>query len=264
MEPVGMDSEQQRVVEIEALGVRFETAEARYAYEKARRLRLVIRYAGGLLLLLAFGYAMFLLGGGGGTEREACEGETQSGEHKHDGKKPGSIDIDPVGSASAAVQVNAILPEGSDCHDTVVKFLTEIGKAYPRKLRAEFSGMESLSEEELSDKVGEVCAAILVNGKTKFKFRTPDGKEVAISLVGTVPTHYSLGDLGYVINQAFSQEYGTDTPAPVDLTKYKLSGTPPTDTHDDRKGAPREEEEETSDPEPDFELPGFREVKDKP
>ena len=63
--PVGMDDHQLSVVEKEALGECFASAEARYEYEKARRLRLVAMLAAGLVALVVFGVFMYRLGARG-------------------------------------------------------------------------------------------------------------------------------------------------------------------------------------------------------
>jgi len=199
-----MDDHQLSVVEKEALGECFASAEARYEYEKARRLRLVAMLAAGLVALVVFGVFMYRLGARGplsGTAAGSAGGA-------HAGAEAGKpLDIQPVGSPQAKVQVLAIVPAGSDCHSGIIKFLSDTAAKQTEKIRVEFTTMEAYGQDKLSKEVGSVCAAVLINGKSQFTV-TCDGKERTVSLVGTEPTHYSLSDVGEALTSVYVTEYG--------------------------------------------------------
>lgn len=255
MSPVGMDDRQLSVVEKEVLGEHFASAEARFEYEKARRLRRVAMVVGGLLALVAFGAFMYRLGGGGQVTG------TPAGTAGHGtGADSKSLDVKPVGSPQAKVQVLAIVPAGSDCHSGIIKFLAETAEKQTDKIRVEFTTMEAYGQDKLSQKVGSVCAAVLINGQSQFTV-TCEGKERSVSLVGTEPTHYSLVDVGEALTSVYVKEYGDpgkpifeappgSTCGGVGSTCNGPEGTAKSATGD---GAP----------EP-LELPGFKEMKPAP
>jgi len=252
MSPVGQDQPQTEIADDEALGISFATAEGYYEYLKAKRLRMVIRYAGGLILLAGFGYAMFVLGGGGKVGEDRRSDGTRGDE-----MSPNVAKIDPAGLPSAKVKVMAILPEGSDCHSSIATYLTKIATDNPAVVRVDFKTMGSFSDKELADKVGQVCAAILVNDKTEFTHQDGEGPVSSISLVGTVPTHYTLDDLGHAINQTFHLEYGEDATAPVEIAAKNTTGCTEGSSCSATQECPEEPE-----PAPEvFTLPGFREMK---
>jgi hypothetical protein len=200
VDPVGIDDQQLEVIERELEGHSFATAEARWAYERARRIRIVARSAAAVVLLAAFGWGMYRLGGGG---KAAVQAET---EHSHGGGEE-YVKIDPIGSPNAKLKITAILPAGSECHSEIVDFLTKAAQARPENIRVEINNMEQYSDKELTDTVGSVCAAILVNGGAEFDVEF-EGKPKHVSLVGTIPTHYTLGDLGLVITAQYKKFYG--------------------------------------------------------
>lgn len=256
MAPIGMDDQQRELVEQEALGMDFTSAEAYYAYQKARRLRLVIRYVGGILLLAGFGYAMFLLGGGrgrSGTEAAATE---------RAGNGPNKLNIKPIGSPDAKLRITVVLPAGSDCHESIVRFITEVAQRHPDEMYADFHSMDSFTDKELSAKIGQVCAAVLVNGKTEFDHMKEGKLCHHISLIGTVPTHYSLGDLGVAINQEYQKAYGAEKGSPVDLSKFKPSCM--LDSHGEGPHAHGGEAEDKLEESLDITLPGFLDMQEKP
>jgi hypothetical protein len=206
MNLVGMDDDQMAVVRREADGARFRSEAARWEYERACRQRLVARLLLALAILAGWGYGMYWLGrrahapGGGG-------GEGGGGRDAH---------IEPVGLPSAKVKVQCILPGGSDCHAAIVRFLADTAGKHPERIRVEFDAMEGYSEQELKAKVGAFCAGVLINGKTGFDLEL-DGKSVRVSLIGTVPSHYSLYEVGEALQAAYVREYG-----PADAPIYSL------------------------------------------
>lgn len=268
MSPIGMDDSQLSVVEKEALGECFASAEARFEYEKARRVRRVALLVGSVVVLIGFGVFMYWLGGGrrftsGGGDAKAVT----SGDGKH---KP--LDAKPVGSPEAKVQVIAIMPEGSDCHSGVAKFLADTATKHLDKIRVEYTTMREYGEKKLENQVGSVCAAILINGKSSFGV-TCEGKTRTVSLVGTEPTHYSMNDVGEALSHVFTQEYG-DPGEPIfevagggkcghgDASGKSCSG-PPAGGTPAAGTAPAGTPAAAADTTP-LELPGFREMKPKP
>ena len=234
VDPVGIDDQQLEVVERELSGHSFATAEARWAYERARRIRVVLKVALAVLFLGVFGWGMYRLGGGGGNADKNANGA-----HPTDPSK--LVQIDPVGSPQAELKIVAILPSGSDCHSDIVTFLTKTAEDRPEKVRVEFKNMESFSNEELTETVGSVCAAVMVNNKSEFEV-TFENKPRHVSLVGTVPTHYTLGDLGLVITEQYKKLYGDPGEPIVEVPK----GQEPTcEIHDGHGPQTQPADEET-------------------
>jgi hypothetical protein len=256
-----MDDSQLSVVEKEALGECFASAEARFEYEKARRLRWAAMLVGGVVALIGFGFFMYWLGGVGRAPAGAGKGAADS--HGDPGQK--KLDAKPVGSPDAKVQVIAILPAGSDCHNGVAKFLGDAATKNPEKIRVEYTTMAEYGEKKLENQVGSVCAAVLINGKSAFEV-TCEGKPRKITLVGTEPTHYSMADVGEALTSVFVAQYGDpDEPLfePQPGAKCGHAG-------DEGKscsgpsgpgGAPGTPAATDTEP---LELPGFREMKPKP
>ncbi|OGV66626.1 MAG: hypothetical protein A3K19_03900 [Lentisphaerae bacterium RIFOXYB12_FULL_65_16] len=211
MNPVGMDDDQAEVVRREAEGPQFRSEAARWEFERARRQRLVVWVTLVLVVLVGWGYGMYRLGQRGHVAGGEAASEGGSGcSSKREGQ------IEPVGLASAKVKVQCILPSGSDCHASIVKFLIDTAGKHPEQIRVDFDAMEGYSEKELKDKVGSFCAGILINGKADFALNL-DGKPVHVSLVGTVPSHFSLYEVGEALQAAFVREYGA-----VDAPIYAL------------------------------------------
>jgi len=134
--------------------------------------------------------------------------------------------------------------------------------------------MDQYGQQELQKKVGSVCAAVMINEKSKFKVNY-DGTEREVSLVGTEPTHFTLGDLGEALTAVFTQEYG-DPGEPIYTVEPGSEAGGKTvkpkaghDDHGDEEGAscngPQHESPSTEgvDDTP-IELPGFKEIKKKP
>jgi hypothetical protein len=200
-----MDDQQVELMRREAAGETFVSAEARYEFEKARRLRLVVRVTAAALAVLVFGGFMYWLGGGG---RGGARGGGADDGHSHgDGHSHSPIEIEPVGSPVAGVKVICILPEDTGCHASIIEFLTEAAESDPARIRAEFKGMADFSEEAMAASVGEICAAVLINDQARFRVAQSGGAYRDISLVGTVPTHYSIGDVATALTHVFMAAY---------------------------------------------------------
>ncbi len=198
MSPAGMDDPHSSLLERDFPGESFGSAEARYEYEKAVRLRRVLKWTGAALALVVFGMVMYRLGGG----RFGAASGSETGQPAR-----GKLDVQPVGSPDAKVRVMAVLPAGSDCHNSVVKFLTEIATKRQDKIRVEFASMETYGTGKLEQQIGTSCAAIMINGMATFEVESC-GQKRTISLVGTEPTHYSLADVGEALTSVYMHVYG--------------------------------------------------------
>lgn len=260
MSPIGMDDRQLSVVEKETLGECFASAEARFEFEKARRVRRVALFVVSVVALVGFGVFMYWLGGG--RRLTAAAGDGKGAVAGDAGHKP--LNAKPIGSPQAKVQVVAILPEGSDCHSGVAKILSDAATKRPDKIRVEFTTMREYGEKKLEHQVGSVCAALLINEKSSFQV-TCEGKSRTISLVGTEPTHYSKADVGEALTAVYVEQYGdpgepiVEAPAGAkcshgDAGGKSCSGPPAAGA----AGTPAAVDDTP------LELPGFREMKSKP
>lgn len=207
MAPVGMDDDQMEVVRREAEGPRFRSEAARWEYERLRRQRVVVRVTLGLLILIGWSYGLYRFA------RRGSESHPDSAEHSGCSSASG---IAAVGSSSAKVRVQCILPSGSDCHASIVKFLTDTAEKRPDQVRVDFDAMEGYSEKDLTAKIGSFCAGVLINSKAEFDL-VLDGKPSRVSLIGTAPTHYSLYEVGEALQSVYVQVYG-----PSDEKVYAL------------------------------------------
>ncbi|MCK5802997.1 MAG: hypothetical protein KAI66_09205 [Lentisphaeria bacterium] len=216
---VGMDDQQREVVENELFGHSFDSAEARWEYERIRRRRAVFRGVFGVFLLAVFGYGLYLLLGGGmsAADRHGHEGEG--------GGEGAKINVRPIGSPNARVSVLAVVPGGSDCHSGIIKFLCDTATANQDRIRVEFKTMEELGKDDLTNMTGSYCAAVIINDKTSFEVKAADCDTVrTVTLVGTEPTHYSLDDVGYSLTAVYTKEYGAPE-TPLFEAKGKDCGT---------------------------------------
>lgn len=200
MAPVGVDDDQLKVMRREANMPEFRSESAREDYERARRLRVVVRIVLVIVGLVAWSGFMYWVGVGRRGSAHAGGGATSD----HDREQ---MKIEPVGSPGAKVRVQCILPESTDCHEPIIKFLQDTAKRHPDHIRVEFKGMNEFTEEDLADKAGAYCAAVLVNDRPDHEI-TSGGKVRTVNLVGTIPTHYSLWDLGETIRHIYELEYG--------------------------------------------------------
>jgi hypothetical protein len=200
--PLRIDDDRLDMPECEISDISFASAEARYALLCARRLRLVLHILGMVLVLsVALVVSLVIQSRRQGNDDGVIA--TLTG-HSN---QPVSLGIDPVGSENAKVQVLAILPADSDCHSGVAKLLSDSATLRPDEIRVVFKAMGEFSNDELDKLVGRVCAAVVINGKTDFEL-PKDGKPRRVSLVGTEPTNYRLGDVGEALTQVYAEQYG--------------------------------------------------------
>jgi hypothetical protein len=256
-----MDDRQLSVVEREALGECFDSAEARYEYEKALRLRRVLKSVGAVVGLVAFGVFMYWLGGGRRLQADSGGASPTDDGHGHQGKQ----DVQPVGSPEAKVKVLAILPVGSDCHSNIVKFLTETATKRQDQIRVEFTTMDAFGTKKLEQQVGASCAVVMINGTAAFEV-VSKGEKRQISLVGTEPTHYSVADVGEALTSVFIKEYGDPGEPIYTAPAGGACGGPASGGHGHAGGpsalAPKAGTK--AEPEEPLELLRFREIKTTP
>lgn len=195
------DNERLGLPEDEVSDISFASAEARYALLCARRLRLVMHVVGMVLVFALSLVAALVI-----HSRRQADGGVM-GAIMGQPQQPVSLGIDPVGSPDAKVQVLAILPADSDCHSGVAKLLSDVATARPEEFYVEFKALGEMDRGELDRLVGQVCAAIVVNDKTSFTLEK-DGRTKQVSLIGTEPTNYRLGDVGEILAQVHAGIYG--------------------------------------------------------
>jgi hypothetical protein len=199
---LGLNDEPLELPESEVSDITFASAEARFELLRARRFRLVLHIIGMVLVVLAalvFSLVIRARRTDGGSVASSLLG---GGPHP-----PASLNIDPVGSEDAKVQVVAVLPAGSDCHSGVAKFLSDTATAHPDEIHVSFVSMEEFSNDKLKNKIGQVCAAILINDKATFEIMK-HGKLASVSLIGSEPTNYKMSDVGEALTQVYTKEYG--------------------------------------------------------
>ena len=213
--PLGFGPDSLEPDENEVSDIAFASAEARFELLRARRLRLVLHIAAmALVLLAATTTAVALLARRGyGLGDGSAFGDSRN--------TPPKLNIAPVGSEDAKVQVVAVLPGGSDCHSGVAKFLTDIATARPEEIRVEFVSIDefSVTKPDLQRKIGQPCAAVVINEDVNFRFRVA-GKERSVTLVGNEPANYKMADVGEALTQVYKARYG-DPGEPL----YKLEPT---------------------------------------
>ena len=248
MSPGGMDDQQWSVAEHEASAECFASAEARFEFEKARRLRRVGLLLGGAVALIVFGVFMYRLGrGGAASDHDAG----------HAAEAPAALGVDPIGSPDASVKVLAIVPAGSDCHSGIIAFLKDVATRQPDRIRAEFTTMEAYGSDNLTALIGQVCAAVLINGSSEVTIQH-DGKDHRLSLVGTEPTHYTLADVGAAITAVYTAHYGAPEEPLYDAAACSGPGG---DSCSGPPGAPGAAGQTPGEP---LVLPGFREMQRLP
>jgi len=193
-EPVASDDEQAQVVEHELQ--EFESEEARQAFMRARRMRLI---AAALFCAVCVG--IFCV-----TAYRTWRKAHPLNESRNLDAKP--LNIDPVGDPNAKIKIECILPPETDCHAGIIKLLQDVAGRFPDQIYVEFRSMGMMGDEAVREKVGEVCAGVLINGNVHFELKDDKGETRQIDLVGTAPTHFSLQDVMDALTQVYTQIYG--------------------------------------------------------
>jgi hypothetical protein len=257
---LGLNEPPLELPEDEISDITFASAEARFELLRARRLRLVMHIcAMVVVLLVATVFALIVH-----TRRAQGEsvGSALLGD-EHPGP-PKTLGIDPIGTPDAKVQIVAILPAGSDCHSGVAKFLSDVVTAHKDQMYVEFKAMEEYSQTELAKKIGQICAAVVINEKTGFTV-DKGGKPTQVSLIGNEPTNYKMSDVGQAIRQEYVKAYG-EPAAPLYQLETKGCGAGSCAAgdggHDDghgddgHSGAPGQADEAKDDAPIEIQLPG--------
>lgn len=193
-EPVATDDEQQQVVEQEI--EEFESEEARQAYLRARRRRLI---AAGLFCAVCVG--VFCV-----TAYKTWRKTHPAGEDRRMAAQP--LHIDPVGDPNAKIKIECILPSETGCHASIIKLLQDVAKRFPDKIYARFQSMGAMGGKAVTEKVGQMCAGVVINGNVHFELKDKKGHVREVNLVGTAPAHFSLQDVVDALTQVYTEVYG--------------------------------------------------------
>jgi hypothetical protein len=246
---LGLNDEPLELPESEVSDITFASAEARFELLRARRFRLVLHIVGMVVVLLAaliFSLVVRARRTDGSTVASSLLGVSNH--------TPAKLNIAPVGAEDAKVQVLAILPAGSDCHSGVAKFLSDTATAHPDEIHVSFVSMEEFSNDKLKDKIGQVCAAILINDKATFEIMK-HGKLANVSLIGSEPTNYKMSDVGEALTQVYTKEYGAPAEPIYKLETKTCGGGSCAAGHGDGSGEGPATNEEDDAP-IDITLPG--------
>ena len=81
-----------------------------------------------------------------------------------------------IGSEQAPVQVDALLPISTGCQDPVGLFLVEAARMHGKKLSVRIFDMKSVDAQMIMTKTGIKCAAVLIDGETRFDLGGTIGK----------------------------------------------------------------------------------------
>jgi len=216
--PLGLNDNELDLSESEASDITFASAEARFALLRARRLRLVIHIAAMTVVLLASTAFSLAIHVRGGDIRRVLD-------PKGSPEEPPPVDIPPIGSKDAKVQIVAVLPGGSDCHSGVAKLLSDIATARPEEIHVVFVSVDNFAKEQpaLQTKIGQPCAAIVINEEVDFKFLV-EGEIQTVHLVGNEPANYKMADVGDAITQVHKKHYG-DPGEPIYTLEKKGCGS---------------------------------------
>ncbi|MBT4820158.1 MAG: hypothetical protein HN742_27430 [Lentisphaerae bacterium] len=81
-----------------------------------------------------------------------------------------------VGSEKAPIQVDAMLPVSTGCQDAVGLFLIEAARMHGKKLSVRVFDMKSVDAQMIMTRTGIKCAAVIVDGDTRFDLGGAIGK----------------------------------------------------------------------------------------
>lgn len=82
----------------------------------------------------------------------------------------------PLGNPDAAIAVQTMLPVGTGCQDTVGLYLAGLAETHPDVFRVQIHDMKSETGRAVMRSNGIRCAAVLVDGSTRFDLGTEHGK----------------------------------------------------------------------------------------
>lgn len=126
------------------------------------------------------------------------------------------------GSEKAPVQVDAMLPITTGCQDAVGLFLVAAARMHGKKLSVRVFDMKSVDAQMIMARTGIKCAAVIVDGETRFDLGGTFGK---VLLEGPM----ELSDVRNVIAGKLSAISGGVAPElPVIVSAEEATPTRPT------------------------------------
>lgn len=81
-----------------------------------------------------------------------------------------------LGREDATITIQAVLPVGTGCQDGIGLYLAALAESYPGIFRVEIHDMKSQSGRTLMRSKGIRCAAVVVDGATRFDLGGDVGK----------------------------------------------------------------------------------------
>jgi hypothetical protein len=127
------------------------------------------------------------------------------------------LDQKELGEAAARVNVLALLPLRTDCHEPAIRYLLRVVESCPAQVRVRFVNRRTPHGEKELERQHLKCASILINGQTAFQ--RPDGKTV--KLEGGPDEQFTLADLREVLQRQVEAAYVKDATAlpPLDAAE---------------------------------------------
>ncbi|NOY81555.1 MAG: hypothetical protein GXP31_11210 [Kiritimatiellaeota bacterium] len=129
-----------------------------------------------VLVLLSAGAIVFILSGNSRPPRKGVRRSAGSVQPVAPTVSLRSFCGRPVGRKDAKVQVQAFLPVTVGCQDAIGLYLVEQAKAMPAQLRVQVYDMKNPEARGRMDEFGVHCAAVVINGATRFDLGGEGGK----------------------------------------------------------------------------------------
>ncbi len=82
----------------------------------------------------------------------------------------------PIGAAGAPVTVEAFLPVSIGCQDPIGLYLARCARDNPRAIRFQLYDMKDAAARRRMAKFGVHCAAVVINGSTRFDLGKHGGR----------------------------------------------------------------------------------------
>ena len=110
-----------------------------------------------------------------------------------------------IGEPAARVKVIAVLPVAVGCKDDIGLYLASVSRESPSMVSLRVVDMRSNQGTQVMNEYGIHCAAVLVNGKSKFDF----GEEDRLLLEGAA---LSAADVRRALDAELRELYGDSAP----------------------------------------------------
>lgn len=81
-----------------------------------------------------------------------------------------------LGQAEAPIAVDAVLPVNNGCQDALGLYLADVAARYPQVFRVRIFDMRAVEGRAVMAAYGIKCAAVLVEGTTRFDLGGAEGK----------------------------------------------------------------------------------------